>query len=225
MLGSWEKKGILEILSNVDANYSPDKAIHCLFEEQVAKSPHNTAIVFEDEELSYEELNKRANRLAAMLRSKGVKPDSIVGVMLERSPEMIIAILAIIKAGGAYLPIDPEFPEERINYMLEHSGARYLITQESLAAKIEYQHEMILVESTEIDLYPVSNLKSVNIAKDSIYVIYTSGSTGKPKGVVLEHRNICNFIKGVTERIPFTKEDVFLCLTTISFDIFVLEVP
>ncbi|MCX7920660.1 MAG: amino acid adenylation domain-containing protein [Clostridia bacterium] len=224
MLTQAEKDLILNRFNNTAAEYEKDKTIHELFERQAENTPNRVAIVVKDIEVTYGELNMEANRLARHLRKKGIKNGMIVGLMVERSIEMIVGILGILKAGGAYLPIDPEYPLDRVNYMLEDSGAVLLLTQEHLKDSIRFEGEILcLTRGTSFD-EKSENLPSINHPKDLIYVIYTSGSTGKPKGVMLEHRGVNNFIQGMTDKIDFTGNKTILGLTTISFDIFVLEV-
>lgn len=223
ILGEEEKKYLLLECNNTAVDYQRDKCIHTLFEEQVNKSPNKIALTFDGENLTYKELDAKANKLAGLLRSKGISSQSIIGVMMMRSFDMLIAILAILKAGAGYLPIDPGYPSERIKYMLEDSGASILLTQMGLDIEKKYLEEVILINE---DFYSnLSEEKLVNISKptDIAYIIYTSGSTGKPKGVVIEHRSFINFIKGVTDRISFTQENSILAITTICFDIFTLE--
>ena len=209
MLSEEEKQQILCDFNNTKAEYPKGKTIHQLFEEQAAKTPDNIALVFEDKQLTYRELNEKSNQLARLLRKKGVKPDSIVGIMVERSPEMIIGIMGVLKAGGAYLPIDPEYPSDRIRYMLEDSNAKILLVRNKDTNILReenqggFQLEVIDIYQESVYKSDNSNVKPVNNSKDLAYVIYTSGSTGKPKGVMLEHRSVNNFIKGMTEKIEF----------------------
>ena len=218
-----EKHQILYEFNNTAAEYPKDKTIHELFEAQVARTPEKIALVYEDQELTYRELNRKANQLARVLRNKGVKADTIVGIMVERSFEMIIGILGILKAGGAYLPIDPEYPEERIKFMLEDSGAKILLTQSHLQNKFIFNGEIIDLASEKIYHGSRINPKRINQPQNLAYMIYTSGSTGKPKGVIVTHQAVGNFIQGITSQINFSSNKVMLCLTSVSFDIFVLE--
>jgi non-ribosomal peptide synthetase component F len=136
ILTSEEKKRLIYEFNNTDADYPRDSTLKELFEEQVEKTPYNTAVVFEDRRLSFKELNEKANRLARTLREKGVKPDSIVGIMLEPSLEMIVGMFAVLKAGGAYLPIDPEYPEDRIMHIINDSNTNILLTQSKLIDRL-----------------------------------------------------------------------------------------
>lgn len=202
--------------------YEKQKTIPMLFEEQVLKNPDKVAAVYRDEEITYDELNKKSNQLAALLREKGVKPNHIVGIMVKRSIHMLVGIMGVLKAGGCYLPIDPKFPENRIYYMLEDSKAALLITQSELNSSIQTDIDILNIDD---DIYhgDGENLENVNKSTDISYVIYTSGSTGKPKGVMLTHQGVHNFICGITDKIDFNPNKVIASLTTISFDIFVLE--
>jgi amino acid adenylation domain-containing protein len=212
-----EKQQILIDFNNTKTTYPQDKTIQELFEEQVEKDPDHIAITFEEQRLTYRELNHRANQLARTLRKKGVKTNSIVGMMVERSPEMIIGIMGILKAGGAYLPIDPEYPGERINYMLEDSGTKILVTQKHLADTIAFNGDIIDLDDMGLDKEDTANLIKVNTSRDLAYVIYTSGSTGKPKGNLTMHYNVVRVVKN-TNYIEITVDDVLLQLSNYAFD-------
>ena len=197
LLSEAEKHKLIYDFNNTAVDFPRNKTVHQLFEEQAAKTPEHIAVVFEEEKITYCELNQKANQLAHILRSKGVKPDRIVAIMTERSIEMVVGILSILKAGGAYLPIDPEYPEDRILYMLEDSQTDLLLTQRHLAEKVikmAWKGNILEIDNTL--LYKESNMPLQNINKptDLVYVIYTSGSTGKPKGVMVEHRSLINLI-------------------------------
>ncbi len=215
ILSPEEKEQLIRGFNDTSGEYPGDKTIHELFEDQVGRTPDNIAVSGHSVRpvglvgLNYRELNEQSNQLAQILQEKGVGPDTIVGIMTERSVEMIIGILGILKSDGAYLPIDPEYPQERIDYMLKDSAAKLLITTGILA---------------NLPSYPLTFLPSYLQSPSNLaYVIYTSGSTGFPKGIVIEHRSVVNFIKGITDIIPFHRGDRILSLTTISFDIFGLE--
>lgn len=223
LLSEKEKQQQLFTFNQTQSAYSKEKTIQELFEEQVEKTPGEVALVFKGMALTYRELNEKANQLAHVLRSKGTKPDDIIGLVVERSNEMIIGILGILKAGGTYLPVDPEYPADRVNYMLEDSKTSLLLTQESLKGRIEFKKEILCLDDPSLYRGHFPNPDIVNKPGDLIYVIYTSGSMGKPKGVMLEHRNVNNFIHGVTQAIDFSENKSILCVTTVSFDIFVLE--
>ncbi|QMV44171.1 non-ribosomal peptide synthetase [Cohnella cholangitidis] len=218
-----ETEQIVRSFNDTKADYPREKTIQQLFEEQVAKTPNHVAVVFADRQLTYRELNERANQLARGLREQGVRSESVVGILVERSLEMMIGILGILKAGGAYLPIDPDYPQERIQYMLEDSRAKHLLSQKSISVPAAYDGIRLDIDDNLYELHDDSNLELEQASKRLAYIIYTSGSTGKPKGVMLEHRSVINFIQGMKDRIDFSADKTILSLTTISFDIFVLE--
>ncbi len=193
------------------------------FEERAAHAPERIAVVHGNRSMSYEQLNERVNKLARLLRMKGVKPNSIVGVMVERSLDMIVGILAVLKAGAAYLPIDPELPDDRILYMLRDSEAVLLLNGCPLRGKIRITSELAM-EDPEIERMESSNPERVNHQGDLAYVIYTSGSTGTPKGVMTTHGNVLNYISAFLDRVPLTEEDAVLQVVSFSFDAFTEEV-
>ncbi len=222
MMTEAEIQQILADFNNTKTDYPKDKTIHQLFEEQVARTPDRTAVVYGDSIMTYSELNHRAEQLAALLRQRGIIPDSIVGMMVKRTPEMLIAMLGILKAGGAYLPIDPEYPVDRIKYILEDSGAKLLIINRNLENNVNCNLQKLIID--EVGNYQAisDNLSAVTNADNLAYTIYTSGSTGKPKGVMIEHQAISNFITGITDIIDFETGSI-LCLTSAAFDIMGLE--
>jgi amino acid adenylation domain-containing protein len=208
------------------APYPPDACVHQLVEAQAERTPEAVAVAFGTESLTYRELNRRANQLAHDLRRRGVGPEVLVGVCVERSLEMVVALLAVLKAGGAYVPVDPAYPAERIAYMLADAQVPVLLTQARLAGRLaEAGAHLLVLDGTEqpwageSDANPDSGVTAENLA----YVIYTSGSTGKPKGVMNEHRGICNRLFWMQERYPLTPEDVVLQKTPYSFDVSVPE--
>ncbi|WP_368293312.1 amino acid adenylation domain-containing protein [Dehalobacter sp. TBBPA1] len=223
MISEKEKQRILCEFNDTGLFFPHNKTVAQLFEEQAEKTPAKTALIFEESSISYYELNQRANRLAKVLRDKGVGPNKFVGIFVPRSLEMMIAILAVLKAGGAYLPIDPDYPSQRIDYMLEDSHTAILLTCQKLMKEIHFNGEIIDVFSNNEQLTGLANLQKVNTPQDIAYLIYTSGSTGKPKGVMVQHSAVVNLISGITAKIDFSPEKVMLSVTTISFDIFVLE--
>ena len=182
----------LQALSGLDASLS---CVHELFEKQAARTPDATAVVFENETITYAELNARANRLAHRLIELGVVPDTLVAIALERSPAMIIALLATLKAGGAYVPLDPDLPAERLAFMMGDCEAKVIITQDSLRVllpqttkQIACLDDMTAILARQPESNPHRSLAPENLA----YVIYTSGSTGKPKGVLIQHLGVTN---------------------------------
>lgn len=218
-----EKKKILYDFNNTSADYPRDKTITQLFEEQVEKTPDNIAVVFENQKLTYRELNEKANSLASYLRSQKIGRNDIVGIMVNRSLEMIISILAVLKSGACYIPIDPEYPQDRIEYMLNNSNAKLLLTFKRLENKVTFDNKLFVELDNELYNSNKDNLININKPDDLAYIIYTSGSTGKPKGVMLKHSNINNFIQGMCNVVDFNSEKTIVSVTTISFDIFVLE--
>ena len=172
----------------------PKSKLHELFAEQAEISPNSTALQSEDKQVTYTELAKKINQLANYFLAQGLCPGQIVAVSLDRSPELIASLLAILQCGAAYLPLDPKFPAARLEFMLSDSEASFLLTSKSLSASLPHHSKTILIEDTLsfLDKYPVKPL-SVSIAGEAVaYIIYTSGSTGKPKGVTVTHKNLVN---------------------------------
>ncbi|MBN3892583.1 MAG: amino acid adenylation domain-containing protein [Nostoc sp. JL31] len=209
------------------AVYVNDICIHQLFEYQVEKTPEQIAVIFENKQVSYQELNQRANQLAHYLQTLNVQPEVLVGICLERSLEMIVGLLAILKAGGAYVPLDPAYPSERLALMLEDSQLSILLTQQNLLSKLpEHQAHIVCLDSDReaITQHNQENLTSLVTDKNLSYIIYTSGSTGKPKGVAIEHHSTVALLHWARE--VFTTEDLagVLAATSICFDLSVFEI-
>ncbi|WBW95744.1 non-ribosomal peptide synthetase [Oceanirhabdus sp. W0125-5] len=213
-----EKNQILYEFNNTKAEYTENKTIHELFEEQVEKTPDNPALVFEDIHLTYKELNEKANQLARVIRKKGVQPENIIGIMVERSIEMIVSILGVLKSGGAYLPIDPASPIERIEYMLRDSDCKLLLTKKQFSKSIDFQGDVLQVSNNEIYKGDTSNLARNNNCENLAYIIYTSGTTGNPKGVLIEQKNIRNTLLWRKEYYKFDSHDSILQIPSFSFD-------
>ncbi|MFK4471620.1 amino acid adenylation domain-containing protein [Paenibacillus sp. RC73] len=220
---SQEREQILRVWGNTAMEFPREQTVHDLFEVQVLQTPEKVALYFEGEQLTYRELNERANSLARVLRTQGVGPDKLVGLMVQRSAEMMIGLLAVLKAGGAYVPIDPEYPSARIEYVLGDSGATVLLTSRDLVEGHSYSANTYFVEDEELYQGETTNLEVIAQPDHLAYVIYTSGSTGNPKGVMLQHRSVLNFITGMQGVFDIAADKTILSLTTISFDIFVLE--
>jgi amino acid adenylation domain-containing protein len=209
-----------------EAEYSRDACVHQQFEAQAKVTPDTIAAVFESQKLSYAELDRRANQLANYLQKLGVQPGVLVGVLVERSLDMIIGLLGVLKAGGAYVPMDPTYPLERIQFVLGDAEVPILLTQEKLAPNVpsslartiylDADWKMIERESSDA---PQTSLTSEELA----YVIYTSGSTGKPKGVEIQHRAVVNLLSSMRKKPGLTAKDTLLAVTTLSFDIAGLE--
>ncbi|MBF0398665.1 MAG: amino acid adenylation domain-containing protein, partial [Desulfobacterales bacterium] len=196
--------------NNTYADYPKDKTIIDLFEEQAEKSPYNTAVIYEEDKLTYKQLNEKANQLANYLIDLGVKPDTLVGICIERSLEMIIGLLGILKAGGAYVPIDPNYPKERIDFMIKDSNTYLVLSQDKI--------KEILSNN-----YSSENLK-LKISQDNLaYVIYTSGSTGIPKGVMIPNNALFNHMFWMQRCFPLTSDDIVLQKTSFTFDASVWE--
>ncbi|MGB7603970.1 MAG: amino acid adenylation domain-containing protein, partial [Lutisporaceae bacterium] len=217
VLSEAERDRVIFDFNATDTNYPKDKTLHELFEEQVEKAPDNVAVTLGQDFLTYKQLNEKANQFAKLLRSKGVKANSIVAMIVDRSIDMIVGIIAILKAGGAYLPIDPTYPMDRIDYMLKDSGANILITQNHLLNKVEFDGTIIDINAKSCYIESTSNLEHINKSSDLAYVIYTSGSTGKPKGSLTMHYNISRVVKE-TNYIAITDKDNVLQLSNYAFD-------
>jgi amino acid adenylation domain-containing protein len=221
-----EKHRLLVEWNDTATEYPREKCIHQLFEEQVEKTPDAVAVVLEDRQLTYRQLNARANQLAHYLKKRGVGPEVLVGICMKRSLEMIIALLAILKAGGAYVPLDTEYPEERLAFMLEDIQATVLLTQQRQVERFSERSTRLVCldrDSEEIDRQPRDNLESQATPDNLAYVIYTSGSTGKPKGVEVPHRGITRLLFGVGY-MELDASQTFLHLAPISFDASTFEI-
>jgi amino acid adenylation domain-containing protein/thioester reductase-like protein len=204
-----------------------DMCIHQLVEAQVAKTPDATAVIFENQRLSYRELNEKANQLAHYLKDLGVKPETLVGICLERSLEMIIALLAILKAGGAYVPLDPAYPQERLASIVEDAAIPILLTQKHLTELLPQHQAQTVYLDNGCQIFAQQSIDNciTEIQSDNLaYVLYTSGSTGKPKGVAIEHRNTVALIKWATEFFTFEQLQGVLASTSVCFDLSVFEI-
>lgn len=209
--------------------------IHQLFEQQVLKTPDNIAVIFDERSLTYQELNQQANQLAGyLIEHHDIKPDQLIGVCLERSSQMLIAVLAILKAGGAYVPLDPNYPKGRLTHMMQDSGLALVLSTQKLWKNIAVNNELLTdikeiildndVLQSQLQHYQKSDLTHIKLSAHQLaYVIYTSGSTGQPKGVMIEHSSVVNFLLSMQVNPGIQPEDKLLSVTTISFDIHVLE--
>ncbi len=224
ILSDKEKQLILNDFNATESEYPRDKTIVELFEEQVKKSSDNTAVVFEDQELTYAELNARANSLAHKLRELGVKPDDFVAIISNRSTEMICGIYGIIKAGGAYVPIDPTYPEDRISFMLDDCKPKAVLKYTTESINIDSEIPIIDLADSKVWEGAYGNPEIVNRMGDAIYCIYTSGTTGKPKGVINRNYGLVNRILWMNSRYPIGTGDTILQKTTFTFDVSVWEI-
>ena len=221
MLTREEKHQLLYEFNDTKVDYPNDKSIVDLFEEQAAKTPDSIAVVFEEVQLTYKELNERANQLAHHLRNKGVSEDTLVPICIDRSAEMIIGIMGILKAGGAYVPIDIEFPKERIFYMLEDSAAALIVTGRDTNINFPVGLDIIKIDGNSdfISNQSIENLQFKVHPRHLAYVIYTSGSTGKPKGVMIEHRNLVDYLFGLKQKTQIDQCKSFALVSTIATDL------
>jgi amino acid adenylation domain-containing protein len=213
--------------NSTETYYPRDKCIHELFEEQVRRSPDATAVIFEDQQLTYRELNNKANQLAHYLMKQGVGPEVLVGICVERSPEMVTGILGILKAGGAYVPLDPAYPMERIKFMLKDANPSLLLAQKHLCEKLTNHKSRIILLDTDWHTIAHENktdLMSGVQAENLAYVIYTSGSTGHPKGVMISHISVCNRLLWGLKSCQMTEADRVLQKAFFSFDVSVWEI-
>ncbi|MEO0012373.1 MAG: hypothetical protein RLZZ535_762, partial [Cyanobacteriota bacterium] len=230
ILTTAEKQQILIDWNNNRVSYQDNLCIHQLFEQQVAKTPDAVAVIFEEEQLTYQELNRRAEELAGYLQNIGVKPEVIVGICLERSLETIIAILAILKAGGAYLPFDSAYPQQRLDYLIQDAQIFLILTQNHLQAKIKScvnatQNDIQIIDiNRDLTSFPTSLHPYTHNSNNLAYVIYTSGSTGKPKGVAIAHSSLINFAQAAVQEYEITQSDRILQFASISFDASVEEI-
>lgn len=221
LLTKFEENQLLVDWNQTTTDYAKDQCIHQLFEAQVERTPNAVAVVFADQQLTYRELNEKANQLAHYLQKLGVQPEVPVGICVERSLEMAIAILAILKAGGAYVPIDPNYPQERVAYILANSQALVLLTQEKLIKELPEHQACVVCLDTDwqaISQESQSNCFSNTGCENLAYVIYTSGSTGRPKGVLITHKSLVNFTEVAIGEYKLTEGDRVLQFASISFD-------
>ncbi|MBV9479785.1 MAG: amino acid adenylation domain-containing protein [Acidobacteria bacterium] len=225
LLAPREREAILIGFNSTQKTFKPDFDLGGLFEQQTERTPGAIAAVAGDRKLSYAELNARANQLARYLRKRGVRPEVLVGISLNRSLDMLVSILAVLKAGGGYVPLDPAYPKSRIQAMLEDSGTAIIITEKSLEEHLPPGRELICLdqESARLHSEPNQNLDGMAEARNLAYVLFTSGSSGRPKGVAVEHRQAANFIQWA--QTVFSAEELAgtLFSTSVCFDLSVFE--
>jgi len=227
LLTAIEQQQLLVEWNNTQADYPQNKCIHQLFEEQVELAPDAVAVVFGNQQLTYHQLNCRANQLAHYLRSLGVTLDVLVGLCVERSLDMVVGLLGVLKAGGAYLPLDPEYPIERLSFMLEDAQVSVLLTQQHLIERLpKYQAKLVCLDETWSQIAqnnqenPSSGVKAFHLAN----LIYTSGSTGRPKGVMVEHKGLCNLAQAQIQTFGLTSDSRVLQFASFSFDASISEI-
>lgn len=236
MLAGEERQQILQEWNDTQRDYACDRCVHHLFEAQVERTPDAVAIVFRhdardgffaEQQLTYRELNHRANQLAHVLKKIGVGPETLVGICLERSLETVIGLWGVLKAGGAYVPLDPAYPPERLALVLEDACLPVLLTQKRIIDNSQFSFtncQLLYLDEWEKISSAAAVNPSVEILSENLaYAIYTSGSTGKPKGVAIPHRALTNFLQSMRQTPGLTEQDVMLAVTTISFDIAGLE--
>lgn len=210
------------LVTQKSENYLNTSCIHHLFEKQAKINPQEIALVFEDESLTYDQLNLLSNRLAHHLHNLGLQPDERVGLCLERSHWMVISLLGVLKAGGAYVPLDPTLPPERIKFMIENSQARWVVTQPNLTSLLSLNLAQLVILDNErniLDGYSEENLQTEVKPENLAYIIYTSGSTGKPKGVGIEHRQLFNYLEGIKERLNLPLGASYGLISTFGADL------
>lgn len=221
---SANERALVEGWNATQAPYAADKTMHALFAEQAARTPDKVALTARGQSLTYAQLDARSNQMARYLAERGVGPDRLVGLYLERSVDLVVALLATHKAGGAYVPLDPAYPRDRLAHMIADSGLKLILTQSSLAQDVPSSGVGVIsidAEAQSFDALSPEPFDSGAGPADLAYVIYTSGSTGKPKGVMIEHRNALNFFAGMDRKLE--PDGVWLAVTSLSFDISVLE--
>jgi acyl transferase domain-containing protein/non-ribosomal peptide synthetase component F len=226
LLDEKERKRIIYGFNQTQSELPESPCFHMLFEQRAEQAPHKAAIVCEDGDLTYGKLNERANQLAHFLIELGVRPDVLVGVYIERSLGMMVGVLAILKAGGAYVPLDPTYPADRIAFMIEDTRMPVILTQDRLEASIPENNAVIICIDADWDEIAQKSKQTPKLAirgEDLAYVIFTSGSTGRPKGVQVPHHAVVNFLVSMAQEPGLTTNDVLLAVTTLSFDIHVLE--
>jgi amino acid adenylation domain-containing protein len=221
-----EQQQLLQRWNDTTRQFPSALLVHRLFERQAALRPHAPALLFEDQTLTFDQINSRANQLARQLLRCGLEPEMRVGVMLPRTPGVLVALLAIFKAGGCYLPLDPEYPAGRLVFMLDDAGASLLITEESLRVHLpEHAARVITLdaEAEQLAQQSMENVESEVRPQQLAYIIYTSGSTGQPKGVAVEHRQLLHTMQSMQEVLKLTEADCVPSIASFSFDISLWE--
>ena len=221
LLSDAEREETLSGWNDTGRDYGKDSPVHLAFEEQARRTPAAAAVKFEQDELTYRELNERANQTARYLRKLGVGPEVLVGILLERSPEMLVALLGVLKAGGAYVPLDPTSPAARLSLIIEDAGLSVVLTRQGLKEAVPgYGAAFVCMDADwkSIALESVKNLDGGAGAENLAYIVYTSGSTGRPKGVLVEHRQLGNYVRGVGERLALDACRSFAMVQPLTVD-------
>jgi amino acid adenylation domain-containing protein len=215
-----EERALVTNTWNATASRYTDCCVHELFEQQVRAFKRNVAVVSETEAITYSQLNQRANQMARRLRSLGVGQDQVIGLCVERSVDMVIALIAILKAGAAYLPLDADYPRERLNYMMDNARVQTLVVSDRFAQLFARPQHIVKIDGDRalLDAEPGEDLGRTAEPADLAYVLYTSGSTGRPKGVCIEHRNVTNYARAIAERIGFRPSQRHLMVQPLSVD-------
>jgi amino acid adenylation domain-containing protein/thioester reductase-like protein len=222
IINDQERHQLLVEFNHTYKNYPNPEYVHQLFEQQVQKTPEDIAVIFEDEKLTYSQLNTKANQLAHYLRSLGVGADVLVGLYVERSVDIIVGILGILKAGAAYLPLDPKLPAENLGFRLQDAQTPILLTQQSLVEKLPQTTAQIICLDTNWETIAQENQENLQISvqpDNLVYAIFTSGSTGKPKAVAIEHQQLINYLYGILERLNLPAAASFATVSTFAADL------
>lgn len=217
-----ERHQLLVEFNNTQISYPQDKCIHQLFEQQVEQTPNNIAVVFENQHLTYTELNSKANQLASYLKRLGVKKENIVGLCVERSLDIVVGILGILKAGAAYLPLEPTLPKTNLAFRLQDVQASILLTQQSLVEKLPADVSQIICLDTSKEIIaqePLDNLQTNVQPENLVYALFTSGSTGRPKAVAVEHRQLVNYLYAIVERLNLDPGASFATISSFAADL------
>jgi amino acid adenylation domain-containing protein/non-ribosomal peptide synthase protein (TIGR01720 family) len=222
ILSECDRKQLLVEFNNTQTHYPKDLCIHQLIEQQAARTPEHIAVVFENQQLTYAQLDTRANQLAHHLQQLGVTAETVVALCVERSLDMLVGLLGILKAGGAYLPLDPILPSDRISFMVQDAGASVILTQKHLSERFSEQAVPLICLDSDweaIAKQPEENPPCEATPENLLYIIYTSGSTGKPKGVAVEHRQLLNYLHGILTRLDLPEGASFATVSTLAADL------
>ncbi len=227
MSGSDEQQYLLTQWNDTARDYPLDQCVHERIAEQARQSPDEIAVACGEVHLTYAELNRCANQLAHYLQDRGVGPETLVGLCVDRSIDMVVAVLGVMKAGGAYVPLDPDFPKHRLELILEDADVKILLSQTQLLDRLSEREAEVICLDRDADRIASGSSHDPDrrtSPDNAVYVIYTSGSTGKPKGVVITHRSLLNFLFSMAEELAFDSQEILLAVTTLSFDISKLEI-